>query len=136
MRSRRPTEALAVKRSGGNQHRSMWQSAEIVSYGIARERSSPALARQAAALSPGLTSSAGSRGEHAEAGGVGEVLEVRVPRDQLDVVVETRLCDQRVSEARLPAAAKDSRPKEAGPLPIAVQHVEHGEPREQSSRTR
>src|SRR5437870_9450576 len=48
MRSRRPVEALAVKRSGGSQHRSMWQSAEIVSYGIARERSSPELARQAA----------------------------------------------------------------------------------------
>src|SRR5881409_2800356 len=49
MRSRRPVEALTMKRSGGNQHRSMWQSAEIVSYGIARERSSPELGRQAAA---------------------------------------------------------------------------------------
>src|SRR5216684_6438221 len=48
MRSRRPVEALAVKRSGGNQHRSMWQSAEIISYRIARERSSPELTRQAA----------------------------------------------------------------------------------------
>ena len=67
---------------------------------------------------------------------MGEVLEVRVPRDQLDVVVETRLGDQRVGEARLPAAAKNSRPKKPGPLPIAVQHVEHGEPREQSSHPR
>src|SRR5207245_11525716 len=106
MRSRRPTEALAVKRSGGNQHRSMWQSAEILSYGIARERSSPALTRQAAALSPGLTSSAGSRGGHAEAGGVGEVLEVRVPRAQLHPVAEARPCDQRVREACRPARPK------------------------------
>src|SRR6058998_2626326 len=65
MRSRRPTEALAVKRSGGNQHRSMWQSAEIISYHIARERSSPELTRQAARQHPcqrnrGMTSRANS----------------------------------------------------------------------------
>src|SRR5438876_694451 len=49
MRSRRPAEAFAVKSSGGSQQRSTWQSAEIISYRIARERSSAELARQAAA---------------------------------------------------------------------------------------
>src|SRR2546429_5809772 len=47
MRSRRPAEAFTVKSSGGSQQRSMWQSAEIISYRIARERSSAELARQA-----------------------------------------------------------------------------------------
>src|SRR3989442_7352232 len=47
MRSRRPAEAFTVKSSGGSQQRSTWQSAEIISYRIARERSSADLARQA-----------------------------------------------------------------------------------------
>src|SRR5213594_2650242 len=47
MRSRRPAEAFTVKSSGGSQQRSTWQSAEIISYRIARERSSAELARQA-----------------------------------------------------------------------------------------
>src|SRR3989442_11377819 len=47
MRSRRPAEAFTVKSSGGSQQRSTWQSAEIISYCIARERSSAELARQA-----------------------------------------------------------------------------------------
>src|SRR6266705_2279803 len=47
MRSRRLAEAFTVKSSGGSQQRSTWQSAEIISYRIARERSSAALARQA-----------------------------------------------------------------------------------------
>src|SRR5947207_14256836 len=47
MRSRRPAEAFTVKSSGGSQQRSTWQSAEINSYRIARERSSADLARQA-----------------------------------------------------------------------------------------
>src|SRR5215468_12392865 len=36
MRSRMPAEACSVKSVGGSQQRSMWQSAEIISYRMAR----------------------------------------------------------------------------------------------------